>query len=332
MNVVVFILSVIATAGLTMVGTAVLVFTVPSDTGILLGVAASGFIVMSVTPAILGSFAAYWDLRADSQSRRYVTRLLVTIGGLNLLAVASIVGYSVVESVAVWVPIALIGVPLALAAVAMPIDRAVFRWEQPHQPFAPAWIPVPARVIQRKILIVAGVLVVTMLVSTLFSLPVSRKLPGLLLLAASFSLMVAAVTCLIVALPLNNSMREITRRDLTPTVTRAIFARKPVELSGDAPQIAVRVATMLAVTSPFQLGYGVLSVSGLSLQWVRGVALNEGGEFARIALSVLVPLMFFSVGLLGLRIRRVRRYVRDHDELLQDVETPSVDPALPLNN
>jgi hypothetical protein len=295
---------------------------------------ATGFIILASVadglfvygPLTFGSVLTYFDPQRSRDARRIFRRLAIVIGAFELVAVAGIVVYSVGVSSPVWLPIAFIGGAAVLFAIAIVVGNALRRYDERRDQAQPSWAPIAARQVTRKIVKVAVTFAAVFAVAAallwwISGPPVKSGLPiGLSIsYALGFAFLASGLACMLVTLPLNRQLRLSLNRDLgrSRKFMRIVVRGKSDRLEEDEKVPAARYAVMLALTLPFTLASITLLYAGILINNLN--QLLDDHSFSMVTYlssAALIVLLVVIFPLQIIRTVRVRRYARDHAELL----------------
>jgi hypothetical protein len=282
-------------------------------------------------PVLLGSLLTYFDPARSKASRAAFTRWVVVVLGIEILAAAGIVVFAVVAHAPIWLPIVFIAVAAVLVVVAFAVANPLRRYDERRDHRAPAWSPVTHRQIIRKIAIIAITFAIAFVVSVAGLALLGSGAHGLrwglvLAFALDFAFVASAFACIVAVLPLNRQLRTSLNRDLgtTRTFARVVMRGKKDDLTEDEQVPAARYAATMAVTLPFTLGYLTLLYAGIITQTLAMIAEHPsdpilGPWYVAILVGVLVVIYPLQIT----RTIRVRRYAREHAELLEAQPQPA---------
>jgi hypothetical protein len=326
-----FILALVLGTALQLGGTFLIIEASPrhSDGAVIL--AASSLVVLIFGPLVLGSVSAQWDVRASEGGRTYFRRAIWVVLGLEVLAAIAVVLYAVIVRAAAWLPVMFIAGGALITVLALVAGRLLRRYEETHPRPEPAWEPISRREIRKKILIVAVTFVAALVVGlVVFGVLLnneshrSSETATQISYAFQFAAIGAAMANIIVAIPLNRRVRDIVGRDLgvVRTVAKAVLSKKKVELGPSEEVAAARYATIVPTILGFMLGYFTLLFIGLIIQQVRFMFEPRIAAFGVGFTVFLVAVLIFAYPYYVVRIRRARRYARDHPALLESDDEP----------
>jgi hypothetical protein len=327
-----FILSIIVATALLMGGAFLLILTTPGheDTGFILAATLS-LTVFVYGPLTIGSLTAYWDVRNSPESRRYYSLWFWITLGLEVLAAITLITFSLLASSPIWAAILIIVVGAALTTISPVIGRALLRYDRKRRPEdTAAWTPITRAEIAKKVRAVGITFLATLLISviglTVLGSVIDHKFPAgeVLSFAAQFAFIAGAMACIIVTIPLNRRVRESVTRDigLVRKIGRVVLRGKSAQLTPDEEVAAAKYSVVMPITLSFALGYITLLYVGIGIGEVRSLsdAYNTGLDPYFIGIYIVLLLVLFPVYIL--RIRRARRYAREHADLL-----PTGNPA-----
>jgi|GEM_PF-1499585 len=323
-----FVLSVLIATALVAAGTALIVIQSPSRSLGLDLVAIFALTAFVYGPLLLGSVTSYWDVRGSAGSRASFRRYLWVVLGIEALAAIAIVVYSVVAGTPIWFPIVFIVGGAVLTVVGLTIGRALHRHEQAHPRAEEPWRPVSRHEVSRKVLGIAVTFVAVFVVGLVVFglLGASDGAPSLgdqLTFAFQFATIGAALTAILVSVPLNRRLRSTVGGDFGTirTVGKVVLGNKKVELDHAGQVAAAKYATIIPTILGFQLSYLTLLYLGLGTQQVRMIL---GGRNEAFTIGFTILLIAFLVAFIPyvvVRIRRARTYAREHAELLPSDDT-----------
>jgi hypothetical protein len=318
-RVLVFILSLIVATVFELGATLLIVVTAPPHvTGLfVLPSAAVGLIVYGAM--VLGSVSAYWDTTTSPNGRKYFRLWLIIVPALQALGLVATVVYVVLSSAQWWLPVVLLAAAALLDLGAIAVGRLVFRREQANRPILSTWNPITSRAIARKCGAVAITFVVALTVGlTLFLLFGQGGAHPLSLLAVvlEFAFLAPGFACIVVTIPLNRQMRDALGRDLgmVRTVSRVVLRNKKGDLGENEQVAAAKYAVIISVILSFTLAY--ISLLYVAIATLQLAQLHEGDPLSFAYLLVLVAVLIVLFPLQIVRIRRARRYARDHADKL----------------
>ncbi|WP_290474422.1 hypothetical protein [Leifsonia sp. 71-9] len=323
MKVLAFVLSVLIATALVAAGTALIVIQSPSHSLGLDLVAIFALTVFIYGPLLLGSVTSYWDVRGSAGSRASFRRYLWVVLGIEALAAIAIVVYSVMAGTPIWFPIVFIVGGAVLTVAGLTIGRALHRHEQAHPRADESWRPVSRHEVSRKVLGIAVTFVAIFIVGLVVFglLGASDGAPSLgdqLTFAFQFATIGAALTAILVSVPLNRRLRSTVGGDFGTirTVGKVVLGNKEVELDHAGQVAAAKYATIIPTILGFQLSYLTLLYLGLGTQQVRMI-LGGRNEAFNIGFTILlIAILVAFIPYVVVRIRRARTYAREHGELL----------------
>lgn len=288
-------------------------------------------------PILFGSMSFYWDFDSSHGSRRYRRTVLAILIGVDVLAVAAIIVFSVIAGSAIWLPIALIVLAALLLVVAPLIGRALRRYDDKHGEGQPIWSPIAPDVIRRKIrrIVITFIVafVVTLILVSVVSLLLERDKsdPGVIItaivFAVEFACLSAGLAAAIVSFSMAKAMRAATGRDpsVVRKVAKVVLRGKTIDLSDEEQRAAARYAPAAGVYLPFMLAYIALLYTGLAIQRVYSL-LNDKTidplfDWGFLVLLIVVLVVFFPLYIQ--RTRRARRYAEEHaDRVIEEPAQP----------
>ncbi len=332
MRVLAFILSIVVSTGLLMAGVILLVVETKETDSVWIFIASLALVVFVYGPLALGSFRAYWDVTGSQDSRRYYRRIVLVVLALELLAAIVTVIFAVLTSAGSLIPVAFIGGGVVLTVAAFLLGPAVYRYDRAHPRAVSAWVAIEKAAITKRIVATAitflGVLVLgaigVVIVSTVA--PNVLSVPQMLLFALSFAFIFSAAVCVFSTLGWNRRLVDVTDRDPSRLrrVVRVVLRNKPADLDGRDLIAAARYAAVISVTLSFQLAYIVLLYAGLVLQQINVLRTGIADTFSILIIVFFVVILAALLPLQIVRIRRARRYARDH---AADLNEPAVATA-----
>lgn len=325
-----FVLSVLIATALVAAGTALIVIQSPSHSLGLDLVAIFALTVFIYGPLLLGSVTSYWDVRGSAGSRASFRRYLWVVLGIEALAAIAIVVYSVMAGTPIWFPIVFIVGGAVLTVAGLTTGRALHRHEQAHPRADEPWRSVSRHEVRRKVLGIAVTFVAVFIVGlVVFGLVFSDEsdrassLGSQLTFAFQFATIGAALTAILVSVPLNRRLRSTVGGDFGTirTVGKVVLGNKKVELDHAGQVAAAKYATIIPTILWFQLSYLTLLYLGLGTQQVRMIL---GGRNEAFNIGFTILLIAFLVAFIPyvvVRVRRARTYAREHAELLPSDDT-----------
>jgi hypothetical protein len=258
--------------------------------------------------------------QGDPHPGRYFTRVLLIVIGLEILASIVTVLYAVVTSVGAIVPVVFIGSGAVLSVAALFIGRAFYSYDAAHRPPPPGWVAIEPSQIRKRIIAVAitfaSVLVLVILGLGFVNIQFDDVLDVAdnLFSALSSAFIVAGAVCVFSTVGWNHRIRDVTDRDPARLrkIARVVIRNKSEDL--DAPDLvaAARYAPVISVILSFQLAYIVLLYAGIALQQVSILRNGSVEGFSLIIIVFLVAVLLVILPLQVIRIRRARRYSREH--------------------
>jgi len=337
MRILSFVLSTVLSTALILGGILLLVFAAPPRVEWTVALAAAAMSLLMTGPLVLGSMLAAWDFRRTVDSRRLLRRWLVGTAALELVSVAVIVAYAVVNAAPAWVPVLIIGTAAALVVVAVLVGRALLRYDLAHRPAPSAFTPVPREQVVRSVVVVAVTFGVALVVGTVAAVTLTRTLLGsfddlgvALGLAVSLACIAGCVACFPVTLRLTRRVQEVTGRDATllTKVAKVVLKRKPDDLDPHERVVAAKYAHIMSISLPFTLATFVLLYASLVLQQVMQLT-SGNSTFAPYVLAFLAVAFVATTPVLLRQNVRVRRWAADHADLLRaDPQESGVAPAI----
>ena len=333
-----YILAVLVATFLLVGAISVVVFQVPGrSTGELI------LATLSVTPLIygplvLGSLTAYWNVRRSPESRRFLGRWLWSVLAIEALAVVGLVVFAVAAGAPVWIPVSFATVSAALTAAAVPLGRRLQQHDESRRPPEPPWRTVGRDEVRRKVAVISAVFVTTLLVAAVVVVAVFAAVGEapddresavvIAILVAEFAFLAAAVTCLLVSLPLNRRLRASAGGDLGTlrVYSQAVLRGKSDGLDDEQRVGAAKYAVLIVPILLFQIGYLGLLYAALILQQILSLSSDPDGPGGFILVSLVVVLVALLPYQL-VRARRARAYVARHALLLGGAEDAVSDPV-----
>lgn len=291
----------------------------------LLGIFALTILVYG--PLMLGSMTAYWDVKRSEGSRSYFRRYLWVVVGLEAAAAVAIVVFAVLAGAEVWLPVLFVGGGVVLTAVGLVVGRLLNRYERAHPRPEENWAPVGRREVQRKVVIVAVTFVVALVLGLVLFGVVLEDGDGIgatIVLTVVFAALAGAVAAMIVTVPLNRRLREASGGDLGSMrkLGKVVLNRKPIELDEEERVAAVKYASIMPVILAFSLGWFTLLYLAIGLNQVVQMVSGHYSPLSAGSIAILAGMLVFLYPYYIVRIRRARRYARDHaGELTTPVET-----------
>lgn len=323
MKPVVFIVSVLLASGAVLGSTILLVSVGPPVAEWTLVPALVGLMIVIFGPFTLGSLLATWDFRRDDESRRLLRNWAVGIGVFEIAAVATIVFYAVVNGTPAWLPVLFGTACVVLTVVAVAVGPALLRRDLATRQDRPEWTPLSRLDIRRKVMritvtfgavFILGSIAALVLITS-FGDP-SEDIGFALLAVLASSFLASGLASMIVSFPLNSELRETTDHDaaLLRRVGKAVLNRKPSELDASEMPAATHYAHVTSVLLPFQLAFFGQLYAGLMIQQAMQLT-TRGGLLPLVLLLGLAAVFIAIAPLLIIRIRRARRWVREHADL-----------------
>jgi uncharacterized integral membrane protein len=321
MRIVAFILVVLLATGLVMGGIALLVLGQGDLDPVWSLVEILALTVFVYGPLTIGGFRATWDVEGSQESRVYYRRVVRVTLGLEALAAIGSVAAALVTSRGWVVPLSFIGTGVVLTAVALVVGPAAFRWDRAHPVPTRGWVAIEPKEIRRKVVTAVitfvGVMVIGVAGLSIVSLsaPHTLSVADVLLLSLSISFIAAGAVCSFSTWPWNRRLRDLTDRDPSRLrrIAKVVVRNKTLDLDERDRTAAARYAAVISMTLSFQLVYLVLLYAGIMLQQVNSLRERVGGPFQVVIVVSLVVGLVVLAPLQGIRIRRARRYVREHE-------------------
>lgn len=325
MRIVAFIASTLVTSALLIGGLVLLVLQSGDQAGIWFVAETFAMIMFVYGPLMIGSFRAYWNVNGSQESRRYFRRVSSVVIGLEIVAAIVTVVFALTTSASALVPIVFIGGGVVLTVAALWLGPVLSRYDLAHSPAESAWVAINPVEIRKRVVWAAvtfvGVLVVGVIAITLLNRSVTHPLDlGLVFtFALAFALFAAALVCLFSTLGWNRRIRDVTDRDPARLrrVARVVLRKKTDVLDDRDLLAAARYAAVISVTMSFQVAYFVLLSAALILQQVVSIRGRFAAPFAIYLIVALIAMLVVLLPLQVVRIRRARRYAREHPAELQ---------------
>lgn len=327
MRVVAFVLTVVGVTALTVLAMLGMVrLSQPGDTT-WLPLAGAGVALALYGPLLLGTLAAWWELRESSDSGRHYRLWRNVAASATLLGMALVVAGGLLSGAPWWLLAAVAVAAALLLLVAVPVGTRVRLSADASGPRASDAFRADTAVDSRRtVLRTALTFAVTLVVAAgaWIALAVTRDEPvdlrvGLLFMA--FPFVISSVVCLLSAQRLNRRVREVTGRDFgrLRALTRVVLKGADDPLDEEGRIAAVRYAALAPALLVTQIGGQLLLFVGLALQ-ITSQAL--GGWVPRtlavVGLGVMAVLLAVVIPMTVIRARRARAYASRHRELLID--------------
>lgn len=282
-------------------------------------------------PLFLGSVRAQWDVRGSEGGRAYFRRAIWIVLGLEVLAAVAIVAFAILVGAPVWLPVVFIGGGAALTVIALVLGRFIRRYDEARPRPERPWEPISRQGIRKKIAIIAvtfvAVFVVGLVVFGILLNAESQRSSSTatqISFAFQFALLGGAMANMIVAAPLDRQVRAAVGPDLGTVrkVAKVVLSKKNLELDSSERVAAARYATMIPTLLGFMLGYVTLLYVAIGVQQVRLISDPHFAFFAIGFTVLMVAFLLFAYPYYVVRIRRARRYARDHQALLESDDEP----------
>jgi len=314
-----FVVLVIVATALMVAGGQAIALVRPAPSAGEIGLGVVPLTVFVFVPVYLGSIASYYDVRRSAKSRRYYRVYFWVAIALESLAAVATVVFAVVAGAPVWLPVIFIATAAVLLAIALTVGPKLVRRGESNAPTPTAWTPIERREISRKAWIVAVTFVVLLVVGlVLTALLLPHDVATGVQFALQFAAIIASIVCIVFSLPYARRVREETGRDLdrTTKIAKVVLRAKPLELDDDEQLVAAKYSAVVPTFLAFQLGYIGLLYLGLGSQQIRLLAdgVDLGLSIPILIIFVVVIVVLFP--LMIVRIRRARRYAREHAHLL----------------
>lgn len=229
---------------------------------------AAGVALALMGPMLLGSLAAWYDVRGGSDSGRHFKqwRIAVVIG--TVLGAGLVLTGGIASSVPVWLLAVLLTVAVGLLLLAVPVGERVRRSadsNRPHEPEASADGSAETRQVVRRS---ALAFVITLAVSVVIWLVLASVVDefGLdsrfALTLAPLPFMVAAIVCSLQSFRFARRTRELAGHDLgrLRTIARVVLKGADDELDHEGEVAAAKYATLVSSLLGTQLGFPCSSV------------------------------------------------------------------------
>jgi len=303
-------------------GGILLVFAVvpaPSSPALLLAVGSLTVFVMG--PLVLGVVAAYWDVRTSAEAAKHYLVYRRVVLGLEALAALAIVAFALLEQTSAILPLAFIAAGAVLTVLALVFGSKMNLGGDDRAAEPAGWRPVDRAQVVRSVWIAASTFAaVFALVAVLLAslAPAEFGLGERLVYALEAASIVTSVVCIVQSLTYSSRVRDLTRRDLglTTKLAKAVLSAKRVELDDGERVLAVQYASLVSTLLGFQLAYFALLYTGITIQQVLLVGRDIEPEISIPILVLLVVALGLLFPQLIVRIRRARRYAREHGDLL----------------
>jgi hypothetical protein len=142
-----------------------------------------------------------------------------------------------------------------------------------------------------------------------------------------FGFIASAIAAIAVTIPLNRQLRATADRDLGTIrkFARVVVRGKKESLPEGSESAAARYAALISVILPFTLAYITLLYVGVATQTITNLVRTPNDADPLFGLWFIVALVVILLAIYPLqvvRIRRARRYAREHAELLEAVAAP----------
>ncbi|MCX7522953.1 hypothetical protein OSC27_11780 [Microbacterium sp. STN6] len=274
-------------------------------------------------PLMLGSMTAYWNMTKTVSDRAYFRRWLWIIVGIEALGAIAMIIFALLAPAPWWLPVTFIAAGLVLTPLSLVVGRALYRHGEAHSRPALVWSPVTRSEMLRRVAVVAitfvTVLVLGLVVFGLIESGSGHALtrPGTLIsFALQFALLAAAFACIVITVPLNRRLRDAVGGELGTIrkVSKVVLRKRPVHLDEDEQAAAARYAAIIPATLAFTIGYVTLLYVALGIQQIRLMTQGFDATYSVVYTGALVVVLLVAVPFFTLRVRRARRYARDHME------------------
>ncbi|MDJ0337299.1 hypothetical protein [Cryobacterium sp. PH31-O1] len=320
MRVLAFILSIVVSTALLMAGVVLLVVETKETDSVWIFIASLAMVVFVYGPLTLGSFRAYWDVTGSKESRRYYRRIVLVVLALEVLAAIVTVIFAILTVAGPLIPVAFIGGGVILTVTAIFLGPAIYRYDRAHPRAVSAWVAIEKAAITKRIMATTitflGVLVLGLIGTAIVNGVATNVLsvPQMLLFALSFAFISSGAVCVFSTLGWSRRLVDVTDRDPSRLrrVVRVVLRNKPADLDGRDLVAAARYAAVISVTLSFQLAYIVLLYAGLFLQQINVLRTGIADTFSIAIIVFLVVILAVLLPIQIVRIRRARRYSRDH--------------------
>lgn len=320
MRIAAFILTIVLATGILMGGVVLLVLQSDIENPAWIFAMSLAIIPFVYGPLTIGSFRAYWDVDGSDESRRYFRRVVRFVIGLEIVAAVVTVVSAAASSNGPLIPVVFIGTGVVLTAVALLVGPVAYRYDRAHPTPQREWAAIQPAEIRRKIMTIAitfvGVLALGLVGLVVVNVLAPRALTvaQLLLFALSFACLAAGGVAILSTLKWNRRLRDVTDRDPARLrrIGRVVLRKKQEELDPRDVTAATRYAAVISITMSFQLAYLVLLYAGIVLQQINTMAEGLGGGFSIFLIALPVVVLAVILPLQVVRIRRARRYIREH--------------------
>ncbi|AMM21210.1 hypothetical protein AX769_15040 [Frondihabitans sp. PAMC 28766] len=320
MRIVAFILAIVIATALLMGGALLLITRTDDAHQVWVFVATFAMIMFVYGPLTLGSFRAYWNVAGSASSRRYFRRTVCVVVGLEILAAVVIVVYALSTAASALIPVLFIGSGVVLTALALLIGPALYRYDEARRPASSDWVAIEPALIRRRIVAVAitflGVLALSVIAFTILDgvAPHSLTIGQDFAFAVEFACFVSAFVAIFSTVGWNRRMRDITDRDPSRLrrVARVVLRNKKEDLDEQDLEAAARYAAFIPITMTFQIAYFILLYAGIVLEQVDQLRDGDSDHLAVPLIALFVAILVILVPLQITRIRRARRYAREH--------------------
>lgn len=337
MKVLALIVAVVVATALMMGGTFLIVMQSPHRLPAVDLLAIVALTIFVYGPLLLGSLTTYWDVGTSETGRRYFRRLLWVVLLLELLSAVAMLAYVVLAPAALWLAVLFIGGGAVLTLLGLVVGRALRRYAIAHPGAQRPFAAVTAQDIRKRILIVAGVFVIALLAGMVVFLGLlADPTDGVAVeisLALQFAFLGAGIAALVVAFPLNRRLRETVGTDLGAVrrVSQQVLRGKEMQLDDGEQVAAVKYSMLVPTVLGFTLTYFTLLYLAILMQQARllsGSTHSHLSPVFTVGLTiVLVAFLVFFIPYYLVRIRRARRYAREHADLLPS--SPREGQAMP---
>jgi hypothetical protein len=309
------------------VGGVVLLVLLAPDGGVaavLLG--ASGLALLTIAPIALGAVLAARDLPTSEEDQRSSRRLLWWALGAQAGGAALVLLSAGLGDPPAWIPASFVALGAALTVVALVAGPSV--GEHVRRDAVPvAWRAVAHGEVRRGIRTVTLAFVLTFVPASVgFSfIPVDDgSWADLLLIAAGLAFLAASLACTALSFRLMKQAAAVIGRDQARArrIGKAVFSRRPLELSPDDERVAARWASVSAVSVPVQFAQTAMLFAGLVCVQLPQAFGEDGWVFSRLLVVAMVVILLSFVPFLVSRATRARRFAGARTHLLVSDERP----------
>jgi len=319
MRVLMYVLTIVLATALTLGAALLIVFTFGDADRALRIASAAAAPLLVMGPVVIGAFAGYWDHRASRESRRFLGWWFIGVAAIDVVAAVVIVSAALSARAPVWVPAVLVIGGAVLLGVARPLG-ALFRRLEPPMPSVPDHSTTEAPTVRRAVRAVVVTFVISAVVASVGAAVLSvlgrRDADDVLqsvLLAGQLTFIATAIAAAVVSLPFSRALRDAGGRDIDRLrrFAKVVLRGAPVPLDDAETQGSVEYARVLPLALQFQLVFIGLLYTGLTFQFASSAIRGDSSSF--FFLAGLVVALVVVVPLTVRRIRRARRYLRQHE-------------------